>query len=104
VSGNIIELDLNTYNHSGGTDLVDTMYLLKGYQQLHLAGALLPALGKENAKASGQKLLQSLFSLGKAIPPALQSISLEILTLAITLGVCNKKTNISNKCDTSEHI
>ncbi|KAH9308159.1 hypothetical protein KI387_036070 [Taxus chinensis] len=82
-----IELDLNSFSCSKHTDLVNTMYFLKGYQQLHLAGVLLPALGKENAKSTGHKLLNSLLSLEHARLPALQSVALEILTVAIALGV-----------------
>eukprot|EP01018_Ginkgo_biloba_P019264 Gb_14393 [translate_table: standard] len=81
------ELDLNAFSSSEGTDLVDTMRLLKVYQQLHLAGALVRAIGEESAKSIGQKLLNSLFSIEQECPPALEPVALEMLTLAMALGV-----------------
>lgn len=84
--GNVNILDENT-DASGSLQLENCKCLLRGYQQLLLAGLLLPALGKERSCFTAEKLIMSVFSLSKDCSTTVESFASEILSLSVSLGV-----------------
>ncbi|KAI5080746.1 hypothetical protein GOP47_0003929 [Adiantum capillus-veneris] len=62
-------------------------YLLRGYQQLLLAGILLPVLGKGRSSLTAEKLLTFVFSLSSGCSSTLEALASDILSLSVSLGI-----------------
>ncbi|CAM6110405.1 unnamed protein product [Calypogeia fissa] len=82
-----MNLSMDTLGYEGAIGIEDAISLLKGYQQLHLSGSLLPVLGKEEGKKMGENILMRVVGIGRECPPALESVASEMLSLSIALGV-----------------
>lgn len=65
----------------------DAMSLVKGYQQLCENGILQAVAGKIQAESLGERLLLSVFGIEQECPPSLEPIAVEMLGLAMVLGV-----------------
>ncbi|KAH6557334.1 hypothetical protein KP509_1Z120700 [Ceratopteris richardii] len=72
---------------SRSVHLENFKYLLKGYQQLLVAGILLPVLWTEKAHFVGEKLLNFVSTLNTSCSSTLEVLSSEILSIVVLLGI-----------------
>ncbi|MCO5603923.1 hypothetical protein L7F22_058079 [Adiantum nelumboides] len=72
---------------SSRSEMESFQHLLRGYQQLLLAGVLLPVLGKERSSFTAEKLLAFVFSLSSGCSSTLEALASDILSLSVSLGI-----------------